>query len=123
MSKIEKDEGREERILMEVVVDANGPEEQAMGWYYYLADNLSFPFKAQCIAERRTSPLKTGEEVEVVEVASGDDCLHEMFVEIRWSGRTLAIPLSQVEPIGTDDKTREAIKDWHYWVARGYEFG
>jgi len=123
MSKVEKDKVREERILMEAVVDANGPEEQAMGWYYYLADNLSFPFKAQCITERRTSPLKTGEEVDVVEMASADDCLHEMFVETRWSGRTLAIPLSQVEPIGTDDKTREAIKDWHYWVARGYEFG
>jgi hypothetical protein len=31
-----KDEEREERITMEAVVDAYGPEEQAMGWYYYL---------------------------------------------------------------------------------------
>ena len=54
MTKVEKDKVREERITMEVVVDANGPEEQAMGWYYYLADNLSFPFKARCIMERRT---------------------------------------------------------------------
>ncbi|MGC9261379.1 MAG: calcium-binding protein, partial [Phycisphaerae bacterium] len=23
---------------MEIVVDANGPEEVAMGWYYYLDD-------------------------------------------------------------------------------------
>ena len=30
---IEKDVVREERILMEAIVDANGPEEQAMGWY------------------------------------------------------------------------------------------
>ena len=27
---------REERIEMEIIVDAYGPEEQAMGWYYYL---------------------------------------------------------------------------------------
>jgi hypothetical protein len=41
---------REERIFMEAVVDANGPEEQAMGWYYYLDDEISFPFAAKCIA-------------------------------------------------------------------------
>jgi len=123
MKRIEKDKVREERITMEVVVDANGPEEQAMGWYYYLADNLSVPFKARCITERHTSPLKVGEEVKVVEMASGDDCLHEMFVAVQWSGRTLAIPLSQITPVETDDKTQEVVEDWHYWVARGYEFG
>jgi hypothetical protein len=123
MTQVEKDKVREERIIMEVIVDANGAEEQAMGWYYYLADNLGFPFKARCITERRTSPLKVGEEIKAVEMASGDDCLHEMFVEVQWSGRTLAIPLSQIAPIETDEKTQEAIEDWHYWVARGYEFG
>ena len=33
MAKIEKDDEREKRILMEIIVVANGPEEQAMGWY------------------------------------------------------------------------------------------
>ena len=36
MSKVRKDEVRENRIIMEIVVDAYGSEEQAMGWYYYL---------------------------------------------------------------------------------------
>lgn len=40
MSKIEKDDDREYRISMEVVVDAYGPEEQALGWYYYLEGNM-----------------------------------------------------------------------------------
>lgn len=44
MASIERDEAREARITMEAVVDAYGPEEQAMGWYYYLADRLAFPF-------------------------------------------------------------------------------
>jgi len=35
MSKVRKDEVRENRIIMEIVVDAYGSEEQAMGWYYY----------------------------------------------------------------------------------------
>ena len=37
MTRRAKDEEREVRINMEIVVDANGPEEQAMGWYNYLA--------------------------------------------------------------------------------------
>ncbi len=122
MSKTQEDKAREERITMEIVVDAYGPEEQAMGWYYYLADNLHFPFKGRCTKGRRISPLKLGEEVNVVRMATEDDCMHEMFVEIKWSGRKLAVPLSQIEPVKTDDKTREAIEDWHYWVAREYEF-
>ena len=56
-------------------------------------------------------------------MAPEDDCLHEMFVEIRWSVRRLAIPLGQIEPIEHDDETQEALEDWHYWVAQGYEFG
>jgi hypothetical protein len=56
-------------------------------------------------------------------MASEDECQHEMFVETPWGGRTLAIPLSQVRPIdATDEATKEAVANWHYWVARGYEF-
>jgi hypothetical protein len=122
MPKVEKDEVREDRIVMEIVVDAYDEAERAMGWYYYLEDKLRFPFRARCIAERRTSPLKVGEEAQVLGMAPGDDCMHEMFVELRWSGRTLGVPLSQLEAIEADSETQEAIEDWHYWVARGYRF-
>ena len=75
-----RDEQREERILMEIVVDAYGPEDQAMGWYYYLEEQLQFPFLAHCIAERAISPLRVGDEVEVADMAPEDECEHEMFV-------------------------------------------
>jgi len=42
-----KSKAREDRIHMEIIVDAYGPEEQAMGWYYYLEDKLDFPFRAR----------------------------------------------------------------------------
>jgi hypothetical protein len=35
IAKTKKDPIRENRISDEVIVDAYGPEEQAMGWYYY----------------------------------------------------------------------------------------
>jgi hypothetical protein len=122
MNRRAKDEEREDRIQMEIVVDANGPEEQAMGWYYYLADTMHFPFSARCAARRTTSPLKPGDEVEVVDMAPGDDCEHEMFVLINWKGNQLAVPLMQLEGIQVDEETQQAIEDWHYWVDRGYEF-
>jgi hypothetical protein len=121
--RIAKDEDREDRILMEAIVDANGPEEQAMGWYYYLDDKIGFPFQGKCIQERKTSPLKLGEVVEVLSMAPEDECEREMFVTVRWMERELAVPLSQIEGIDVDDETEEAIGDWHYWIARGYELG
>lgn len=123
MARIEKDEAREERIHMEIIVDAYGPEEQAMGWYYYLDDMLNFPFLARCIKKRTTSPLQEGDEVEVLGMASEDECQHEMFVMIRWGKDDLGVPLSQLAVIhAEDEQTQEAVEDWHYWVGRGYEF-
>ena len=117
------DDVREERISMEIVVDAYGPEEQAMGWYYYLDDKLQFPFRATCITKRRISPLKVGTIVTVIGMAPEEECEQEMFVEIQWEDDVLGIPLSQLKPIETDEGTQEAVEDWHYWVDQGYEFG
>ena len=36
MKKTKRDPIREDRIQNEAIVDAYGPEEQALGWYYYL---------------------------------------------------------------------------------------
>jgi hypothetical protein len=58
MAEIEKDEEREYRILNEAIVDAYGPEEQALGWYYYPERKMQFPFKATCAQKRDLSPLR-----------------------------------------------------------------
>jgi hypothetical protein len=122
--KSKKDPAREGRIGMEIVVDAYGAEEQAMGWYCYLQDKLVFPFTATCVAERAISPLRKGDEVEVCGMAPEEECSHEMFVCIRRERRSLGVPLSQLKPIArTDADTRQAVADWHYWVEQGYEFG
>ena len=84
--------------------------------------SLSFPFKARCIRERRTSPLVVGEEVDVIDMAPEDDCLQEMFVIIRWKGREMGVPLGQLESLSPDEGTCEAVADWVYWNDRGYQF-
>ena len=123
MAKQERDERREHRIVMEAIVDAYGPEEQALGWYYYLQDKMTFPFKARCLQKRSMSPLREGEKVVVDGMAPEDDCMREMFVLANWQGRSLGLPLAQLEGIGVDEETAEAIGDWHYWMNQGYELG
>ena len=122
MKKPKKDPVREERIHNEVIVDAYGPEEQVMGWYYYLDDKIRFPFRAKCLAPRVVSPLTKGEIVEVRRMAPEDACSADMLVIIRWHSRTMAVPLSQLIAMDADDATAGAISDWHYWVAQGYCF-
>lgn len=119
---LKEDKEREERITMEIIVDAYAPEEQAMGWYYYIEGKIHFPLLATCIEERPISPLEKGDEVEIIGMAPEEECEHEMFVRIRWSRKGLAVPLAQLKPAGkVDNETRQAIEDWHYWIAQGYE--
>jgi len=117
----DEDEEREERIQNEIIVDAYDPEEQALGWHAYLSGKVQFPFSARCVVSREISPLEPGEEVEVVDMASDEECMHEMFVLIRWNRRQLAVPLMQLEGIQVDEQTQQAIEDWRYWVNQGYE--
>lgn len=120
MKKPKKDPIREERIHNEAIVDAYGPEEQALGWYYYLENQLRFPFPAKCTAATVVSPLRKGETVEVFGMAPEDACAHDMLVLVRWQDRNMAVPLSQLIAIDPDESTDEAIGDWHYWVDQGY---
>ena len=123
-----EDEVREERILMDVVVDAHDTEERAMGWYHYLADKIVFPFVAECIAVDRRSPLELGERVTVLQMSGEDYCEHEIYVDVSWNEKVLAVALAQIKPLydqeddDVNEDAAEAISDWHYWKARAYKF-
>ena len=69
-----KAEVREERITMEIVVDAYNEDERAMGWCCYHEEKSNVPFLARCIEERTVSPLEVGDEFEVVGMAPGRGC-------------------------------------------------
>ena len=113
---------REQRIAAEIVVDAYGEEERAMSWYYYLEEKLEFPFKERCVDVRSVSPLKKGEEVEVLAMAKENDCMREMSVLVRFARRRIGVPLSQLIVLKASSETRQAVDDWRYWVAMGYRF-
>jgi len=119
---VKNDPERENRIDMEIVVDAYDSYERAMGWFCSIEDTVENNVRCRCRKVRSMSPLKVGEEVDVLEVAPGDDCEAEMFVFVQWNDRKLAVPLEQLEPIEGDPKAIEIIEDWLYWCLMGYEF-
>ncbi|BAY84349.1 hypothetical protein NIES267_38450 [Calothrix parasitica NIES-267] len=122
MSGTAPDKNREERIDMEVVVDAYNEDERAMGWFYYLQDKLQFPFKAKWVNRQRPQ----GKEIEVVEMSPEDECMRSMFVEVRYREGEVddifSARLEDIHPIEVDEETAEAIADWYYWIDMGYEF-
>jgi hypothetical protein len=60
--------------------------------------------------------------VEVVAMAHEDDCLAKMFVLVPFGGRRVGVPLVQLKAVKAGRATREAIEDWHDWIAQGYAF-
>ncbi len=113
----------ENRIEMEIVVDAYDYSERAMGWYYYLQDNLAVPFKAECIQLVSTSPIKIGEIVEVIAMDGEENCGLGIFVKIKWKKKEmLCVPLKQLKGVDVDDTTKQALNDWVYWNSQGYFF-
>jgi Calcium binding len=118
MAKPRRDPRREDRIHNEVIVDAYNAEEQVMGWYYYLEGKLRFPFRAKCVASKMVSPLRKGETIEVRRMAPEDACSRDMLVLIRWQGRNMAVPLSQLAALDAEEPTVEAPETPTNYVAR-----
>ena len=122
MKNIEENAEREKRLYDEIIVDAYDEYERAAGWYYYLDDKITFPFKAKVIKKSGISPLNEGEEVSVLGMADQNECNDKIFVEIEWEGRNFSVPLEQLYPVNADEDTVEAVEDWHYWVDEDYCF-
>lgn len=118
----QRDEEREERIMMEIVVDCYNESEAWTGWHCYLEDRLSFPFQAECVRSRRSSLLNPGERVTVIGMSDDDGMLGEMEVLIQWQDRECGVPLADITGIDVDETTAQAIADWHYRVEQGYRF-
>jgi hypothetical protein len=126
MPSVERDENREHRINTEIIVDAEDKEDRAMGWYYYLDDTLNVPFLATLKKKSRKTSTVEEKTVEVLGMAPDDECLKDMYVEVVYpDGKdedVFTAKLGDLVVIDTDIDTKEAIADWHYWLARGYKF-
>ena len=118
---MKEDPVRDERIAMEIVVDCYDSEEQFSGWHSYLEDNLNFPFEATW----KSSEAGKGEKVTVIGMGDFDYCFEalDMLVNIEYEGDELFEPLQELfDIVSEDEKTIEAIADWHYWINSGNGF-
>ncbi|MBE9200148.1 MULTISPECIES: calcium-binding protein [unclassified Nodularia (in: cyanobacteria)] len=126
MPSVERDENREHRIETEIIVDAENQEDRAMGWYNYLDDTLNVPFMAKLTKKSGKTSAVEEKKVEVMGMAPDDECLKDMYVEVVYphgqDEDLFSVKLSDLVAINTDSDTKEAIADWHYWLARGYKF-
>lgn len=72
------DEILDDRVQL-IVADCHDSDERAMAWFYYVAEEISYPFQAKCISEIPSSPLLKDEAVEVRDIASAEACEHTIF--------------------------------------------
>ncbi|TVP61200.1 MAG: calcium-binding protein [Nodularia sp. (in: Bacteria)] len=125
MPSVERDENREHRIKTEIIVDAEDQKDRVMGWYNYLDDNLNVPFMAKLTKKSGKTSAVEEQKVEVLGMAPDDECLTDMYVEVVYphgqDEDVFTAKLSDLVAIHTDTDTKEAIADWHYWLARGYK--
>ena len=124
MSRIPIDKERERRIE-DVFVDIYAEDEDTYCWYYYLDSRVTTPFQARWITPATKKQPEKSEIVEVVGMASEEECARAAFVRIAYREEDeediFTVPLRNIEPIDADEETKEAIADWHYWADRNYE--
>ena len=84
----------------------SGEEEGA--WEAYMSDNIKYPFKAKCIKKLKSTPLKLDEIVIVI--GPSDINIKSYFVDMKYNGIRIAIPLHQIKPIKSNKNTRLAIR-------------
>lgn len=112
-----KDAEREHKIYYEIIVDCYDEGEQKMGWYYYMEENLQFPFEANIIIKKKNGRA-TEQIVEVLQLSSDEDFGNDMLVEVCYNDDIFDVPLLSLKNIKADGKTIEAIEDWKYWDSK-----
>jgi hypothetical protein len=119
MSNLEKDVQREDRINMEILVDVYDEDHYSLCWHSYLDRKLNFPFQALLANKAGRSP----EQVEIVGMSSEEECedRRDMLVDVAYDDDSIPTPLREISAPDADPDTQEAIADWHYWIAMGYE--
>ena len=120
MKKPQEDPIREKRIQNEAIVDAL--VRKSRRWAGITIWRTKSVFLSRPSVSRRRQSRRSGKaKPSKSGHGAGRGLRGRQLVLIRWQGRTMAVPLSQLKPIKTKP-TEEGIGDWHYWVAQGYCF-
>ncbi len=112
----EHDPLRDERILNEVIVDCYDEDEEAMSWYYHLADELEFPITAtvRFALKGGNAEVKPAQIVGVDPKSEQGRSLRLSIVE-GGSQRVQYISPEDVVSMDTTPGNLLIINDWLYW--------
>lgn len=107
----------EKIIANEIEVDCYTEEEAIMGWYYYLADGLNFPFKAKYLQKKRNGENEWI-EVEVIGKYSDEDEFNgeEFYVEIELHDMLIPARLSELRNLKISEEEEKVIEVWNYRI-------
>lgn len=111
----------QEIIGSEIVVDANDDDEVFMGWYYFMAESLEFPFQAIATIKKRNGTIEE-RTVEVVEDATNGDRFkcQAYYVNVDYEGVLMKVEIADLKPIKASAETLKAITVWKYWKEKDY---
>lgn len=119
---------REGRIYSEIIVDAYGDEEIATSWYYYLEEQLLFPFDAMVYTHRKFYPgtntsSDCSSRVHLLRLASLERCgMHQIWtMGILSVGEEVPLHffLYDVHAVEPNEQRVQALSDWMYWNRNG----
>ena len=99
----------------EITVDCYDKEEANMGWYYYMAESLEFPFRANVTLKKRDGTTET-HIVDVVSDATDADRFggEAFYVHIDYKGLLMKVEVRDLQPIDASENTLQALAVWRY---------
>jgi len=99
------------RMIEEATVDCYNVDEAFMGIVYYLADNMSFPFKAKWL----------GDLVEVIGIDDEESGFEkEVIAQILTEEDEYTVSLDELEAMPDDTRNGKCLDMYKYWI-RGFE--
>ena len=110
------DPTRHHRILYEVIVDCYDEEEQLMGWYYYMTDNLKFPINVTVRFRLKggTTEIKPAQIVDIDPKSERGSAIRLGIAELG-SARVQYISPEELTSADTTPENLEILNDWLYW--------
>lgn len=114
-----KKEELDDFIYNNVIVDCHDQYEQKMSWYYYLRDELEFPFIAYAVVEsiEEKSNALVSVRIDVQSLADESSIDNYLGIMIRavYKGYIMKFPLSEIIDIRASKKVKDAVSLWKYW--------
>jgi len=110
----------EEKIFEEIVIDCNDEYDQNMSWFYYVQDEIEFPFIAY-IELRKKELGKIYKKIKVLELSTDDSNFEKNFdikVNAEFDQYIMEFPLSKLEDIRASESIVEIIELWKYWISK-----